>query len=172
VKLPREQRVTKAAKIIGPGADRASIEYALDSLDSNTERRYRVGRKNGFYFVKTTAEKRNAAQLRDALRKVQRLLAEPTSLVLPRKEWLEELSRVKQAAEACANFPLRNAGPFNAHKARATRTAADLLHKHGIKLTKTRRGKFERLAAVLYGDEHADLFHYCTALDLKMTDRD
>ena len=46
----------------------------------------------------------------------------------------------------------------------AAEEAALLLERAGIPLALRRGGKFCRLAAVLYGDERADLFHHCAAV--------
>jgi hypothetical protein len=47
-------------------------------------------------------------------------------------------------------------------KRRAAQIAAD--HHHGIPLKLSRNGKFCRLAAVLWGGQKANLYHYCSAV--------
>ena len=46
----------------------------------------------------------------------------------------------------------------------AARVAYQLMHDHGLPINAERKGKFCKLAAILYGEPKADLYHQCGAV--------
>jgi hypothetical protein len=65
--------------------------------------------------------------------------------------------------EAAANKKLGRPDRTDFGKRRAAEAAARLLQTHNLPVKASRRGKFCRLAALIYGDEKADLFRQCRA---------
>jgi len=117
------------------------------------------------YNVQTKRQKAAAKRLSVALRRLKIALGNPDLIAylkwgLPDKSQLNVwLERTDAAAETKLGKP-RRAVPG---KEVAAEQAADLLLECNLPLNVTRGGKFCRLAAVLYGDESADLFRQCQA---------
>jgi hypothetical protein len=166
MRLTREQRIARACKILGPKADQAAVAEAADFCmsDEKPVRRYRLG---GFYSPRTKRERTAAGQLRDALAKVKKLLSECSGCLRADRQWLNELARLQAAADAVAHSALPKPTKADVRKRHAVASAAALMEERGLALAVTRGGKFERLAAVLFGDERADLFHYCATFKRK-----
>jgi hypothetical protein len=59
------------------------------------------------------------------------------------------------------NWPVGKPKPSAYPKQFAAEAALHLCDEFGVKLTKTKRGVFCRLAAVLHGDKDADLQKHC-----------
>ncbi len=81
----------------------------------------------------------------------------------PDPAWLKELDRLQRAADAVTKYSLRKGGRAEWRAQCSVASAAELLAE--LKLTR-RKGQqpgsyFSQLSAVLYGDERADLHHYC-----------
>jgi hypothetical protein len=170
-KLTREQRIARVLKILGPKADRASVEEVVRYLDASKVHLGLFG-PGAVYKPKSKAEKDVAEQLRRALKRVETLLARLVPKLLfsfARQEltlerWLTELQRLKLWAEALANTPLGKPKRHDAiDKRLAAWVAAQLLTPH-LPNKVERKGKLCRLAAVLHGDETADLSEHCRAV--------
>jgi hypothetical protein len=85
----------------------------------------------------------------------------PSGKHSPKNDMEQLFARCKWAGSIELDEPKRHDGDA---KHIAALEAALLFERYGIPLTTTRGGKFCRLAAALYGDEDADLFHHCCAV--------
>jgi hypothetical protein len=175
--LTREQRIDRACRIIGTDADRDYVERVVDSVLGEEEERSRYVRRvaeGNFLGPPNKDEKRALSRLADKLGKVKESFDEPTMRHMFRLErdldqWLAKLEKFQKLAQAVAALPPKAEG----RAVMAAWGARELLEEHGLPLTvtKPRRAtthkeaspgsKFIRLAAVLYGDEDADLHNYC-----------
>jgi hypothetical protein len=168
MKLTFDQQVTRALKVLGPRAERADVEEEVRSLERpplqrSLPRLYYLARP------RTKKEKLVAQQLRNALYRVNTLLARCNFAHPPKKEWLKELERLERAADAVTKCRLRSPGRSDRQRMRAVYAAARLLGDVDAALTVTRadpergaRGsKFVQLAAILNGDDSVNFYHLC-----------
>ncbi len=83
-------------------------------------------------------------------------------------QWQKELLVWRERVQAFATYPLGPPKPSATRfveKHLAAAAAASLLDRIGLRVTVTRhKSTFCRLAAVLYGNKRADLFHQCRAV--------
>ncbi len=110
---------------------------------------------SGGYGTRTKAQKKAARQLARALRRLNATMKQPdladdAKYVLPYYEFDVELwaEKVEAIASKKLDPPRRNP----ADRKYAAEAAAKLLVKHGLPLAITPKGKFCKLAAVLFGD--------------------
>jgi hypothetical protein len=179
--LTREQRVQEAVKVIGKdGAHRADIEAIVDQVDKQCERSKRTRQWQG-----STKQKLFAKRFGAALRKVVNMVRiAPSELFLPtglgvavnvaelgidnevfdREHFLRHLELLKWICGKYEKSKLGKPKPNADEKRLTVRAALYLIEKHDIKPTTTKTGKLCKLAAVLYGDPHADLQHQCREL--------
>jgi hypothetical protein len=182
--LTREQRAEKAVNIIGKDKGRrADIEATVDQISKMNERSERIRREG------SVKQKQFAEQYGLALRKVISLMRRaPTDFHVPsalgiavnvpelgidkeafidHEYLLRHLELLSWLCEKAAKSKL-TPKPDAYEQRHAARAALHLLKTHGIKPTMTRKSGentkasvFCRLAAVLYGDESADLQYHC-----------
>jgi len=176
--VTRDQGIRALLKILGPEANRTVVEHAVDSAISGSVPRVLVlseldsSARGITYRPRNFSDKRTAGALRDTLRKAKTLFARPEVKHMFAREkdltaWLSKLDHLHKAAQAIAKYPLPNPRKRDMQKVRAAVGAAALLEHHGIRLTKTRGGKFERtalvLAALACGTEPKGMRDYCVA---------
>lgn len=165
-KLSDETRrlVRKVVEIIGRSrADRVILERSVP-VASGFVARARKARASGRYGAVTKKHRIRAAKIVDALRRVEQELHDPN---LPRPpgfkdEDLQEWLNFYKKQETTPPLP-PTARAFNPAKHEAAKWAAKLLLKHDPEhdLPLTINGPYNRLAALLYGEEDANLLHVC-----------
>jgi hypothetical protein len=164
----RDGRVRAAVKILGEGnrrqVDRRQAEVSVRFVDgmkrSLAKQSAKANRKDG---------KIAAGRVAKALRRLEVVLKNKDLEAFVRDRFPLSESELRQWREHCEAItriklpkPARRDG---VEKQLAAAEAAFLLESHGLPLSVTRRGRFCRLAAVLFGDTRADLHHQC--LDAK-----
>jgi hypothetical protein len=161
----RQPRVADVVAIIGRKTARiADIEEAIETLNFT--------RLSGPPLKKH--DKKAARALAATLYRAERILACRDMQTLldffEYEEWLVDLKRFRKGLEEIADLKLGQPKPSTARsdlQREAAAAAAQLLEKHGLRPTATRKTSkqqvsvFCRLAAVLYGDPRADLYHHC-----------
>ena len=116
--------------------------------------------------IRTKRQKIAVDRLARSLRRLEVALMDPHLEPFAQNYFsILEIQQLRMHCEALAkkrlNPPKRRDGEL---KRRSAAEAALLLERHGLPLNLTRRGKFCRLAGILYGDPQADLFHHCVAV--------
>src|SRR5262249_36510496 len=69
-------------------------------------------------------------------------------------DWIRQCDKL---AKTPSGQPKKSSDP----KLRAAKEALYLMHKYGAHVATTKGSNFCRLAAILYGDEKADMQHWC-----------
>ena len=158
-----EERLRKAVKILGEHR-RADVEAALWGLPGFPRVLGLIGQQAMWKRVRSQGakqQKRFAKQYSAALRNVITLTEKARDLrIPPSRKFIEQLkSRVAicDIWEKSKSIPR----PHADDKRLAACMALRLLKKEGQSPTTTKTRTFCRLAAVLYGDEAADLHHHC-----------
>jgi hypothetical protein len=152
-------------KIIGPTARLAVVEQAI-LIEPNFVLRATTWKQSGLYGVRTKQQKQAANKVAVALRRLEDALkSEHVTLKENRCLPFDEIAIkfARERFEAAAKTKLGPPNRTDLGKKRAALAAARLLQKHNLPVKVSRDGKFCRLAALLYGDEEADLFRHCRA---------
>lgn len=155
--------VNKAMAIIGPTNDDGRVRFRV-SLALGFVRRSKTALASGRYGAYSKQHRDGARRAAYALHRLQHALRDPT---LPRPPDFkdEQINDLRDFYEAeAAREPLPPAVRATNHaKYEAANWAARILRRidptHPLSLT--RNGSYNRLAAVLYGDETANLLHVC-----------
>ena len=176
-RLTPNQIVDAAVKIIGEGrARRADIQAIVEKVSKMCERSKRTRLRN------SKNQKQFAKQYRAALRKVIAMTRNaPTDLRAPpllqvsvpqlgidkevfdHEHLLRHLKLLSAISESWEKSKLGRPKPDAYEKRLAAEAALHLLKTHDIDPTTTKSGAFCKLAAMLYGDQSADLQHHCRA---------
>jgi hypothetical protein len=153
------QRIKQAKAILGPHCDDASVEAAVKHIIVREER----SRRWADIVCKPTnkQEKAAVAQVAQALRRLNVALKNTTLPNFVREMFPGNLGECQTELESLGLRPLAKPRRSSGGKRLAAEEAAYLLEKHKLSLATTRGGKFHQLAAVLYGDDDADLFNHC-----------
>jgi hypothetical protein len=151
------QRIDRAMAIIGETADRKMVERAVKSA-SEYVGRAKNAKQSGRYGTLTEAHKKAARRLARRLEGVlrDRRLADDLRLEAHALWWKAEAVAVKKLSPSSR--------PMKADHIEAAKAAYHLLKRHGLPVTVSRRkgrDRFCRLAALLWGDEHANLYNAC-----------
>lgn len=174
-RLTRDQIVKAAVGVIGNGrAQRADVETIVDYMNMRCERATRMRSRESKH------QKQFAKQYGAALRKVIAMTKSTSTDFRPwpgmqytigelgihkevfdHEHFLHHLRLLDWICESWEKSKLGKPKPSADEKQLAAKAALHLLKKHAIKPTTTKRGIFCRLAAVLYGDNCADLQHHC-----------
>jgi len=160
-RLSREERIEIATKILGSKCNRASVKTAVAVVRYVEERQKR--RPSYTEEPRNKREKKAVDRLAKALHRLNMALndaALPTLIAeaFDRQGMLARHKELKGLATRKLGKPKRRR---NWGKHKATEQAVSLLQEHGIPVERTRGKKLHRLAAVLYGDESADMYQYC-----------
>lgn len=175
-KPKHEALVDQALKILGDGAretDAAlTIDYAIRVMP-----RHKNWKRSGDFGIQTKIQKKAVQRLATKLWQaaialkdpnlpldVQLLFEHDSEVDAGFRFSVEDLERTHAVIAAKANKPLKPPTRADEAKRYAAEEAAQLLVAHGLPLNVTRKGKFCRLAAVLYGEPDADLFWHCRAV--------
>lgn len=153
------ERVGRAKAILGPRCDTASVGRAVRYLLVRQERQAR-----GADILRRPTNKQEKAAVGRVAQELRRLNAALNNPALPEfvgKMFPPELREHENKLEALARLPLDKPKRSSDLKRQAAGQAAALLQEHELPLITTRGGKFHRLAAALYGKDHADLFNHC-----------
>jgi hypothetical protein len=159
--LTREERVQEAVKIIReckgikPDSCEGSVVNILDWLEAvctGSSALRRVSSKET-----RRADEQVVAWLRRGVILLNNLYLWPVGF----EKFRDEVKRWADMYEAERNRPVGKPKPSAYAKRFAAEAALHLCDEFGVKLTKTKRGAFCRLAAVLYGDRRADLQKHC-----------
>jgi hypothetical protein len=163
--LTREQRVQEAVKIIRgckgiePDSCEGSIANILDWLERICPLRAALRRSSSK--EAKLEEKRVLMWLRRGKVLLKNLYQWPAGF----ESFQYEVTRwaaVYEEGERLSRLPRLGIGRTTAYdKQIAAEAALHLCDEFGVKLTKTKRSAFCRLAAVLYGDKDADLQKHC-----------
>jgi len=161
-RLSPEERIEIATKILGSKCNRESVKTAVACVRYVEERQKR---RPCIYTdePRNKREKKTVDRLAKALHRLNMALndtALPTSIAeaFDRQGMLALHKHLTGLATSKLGKPKRRP---NWGKHEATQQAASLLQEHGIPVERTRGKKLHRLAAVLYGDESADMYQYC-----------
>ena len=161
-RLSREERIEIATKILGSKCNRASVKTAVAVVRYVEERQ----KRRPYIYTdepRNKREKKAVDRLAKALHRLNMALndaALPTSIAeaFDRQGMLARHKYLTGLATRKLGKPKRRP---NWGKHKATEQAVSLLQEHGIPVERTRGKKLHRLAAVLYGDESADMYQYC-----------
>jgi hypothetical protein len=174
-RLTRDQTINAAVKIIGfSRAQRDGVEKIVDYMNVLSERAKRTRSRE------SKTQKQFAKQYGAALRKVITMTGNASAdfRPLPRMRYtakkiginnevfdhdhfLRHLGLLARICEDWEKSKLSKPKPSADEKQLAAKTALHLLKMHDTEPTTTKTGIFCRLAAVLYGDNSADLQHHC-----------
>lgn len=155
----RRRRATKAAEIIGKGNSQiAQIELCVRFVDGMKEvlKRPHPNKQS----------KKAARRYEKALGRVQVVIKDPHLDRFAREYFqLDEVEQLRSYCRSLAKTKLEQPKPRDGIvKSIAASEAASLLERHGLPLKVSRRSRFCRLAAVLFGDRRANLYHHCAAV--------
>jgi hypothetical protein len=157
--------VARAMTIIGPTARLAVVEQAI-FYETIFIPRVKTWKQSGLYGVRTKQQKQAANNVAVAIRRLE-IALKSKHLTLKDKRCfpMDEIALkfARERFEASAKTTLGPPKRTDFGKRRAALAASGLLQKHNLPVNVARRGKFCRLAALLYGDEKADLFCHCRA---------
>jgi hypothetical protein len=171
-----EELVRLAQDIVGNRIPRTKIERAVEYTQSmKTTKKSAWSDRLRYGFV-ITARHRDTAEriatalssLRVALRKSDTLFRHHLGLLNESDEIVEfpldsvAIEKWLRHFRKIADTKVRAGSPFDARKLVAAQQAAILLEAAGLPLNLTRSGKFEALAAVLWGEPDADFLRPCT----------
>jgi len=176
-RLPPERRVKEVMKILGEGVQRSKVEVVLDRMEKESEK------WKGIRSIQSVDLKTFAKGYGRALDRVIELTQETppdfAPLMLPyvahpeRKpieyevfdyeRFLRDLSVLRWFCQFWEISKLSQKGQKAAadDKRVAALGALNLCEVHGIKPTKTKNGRFCRLAAALYGHPSANFLPHC-----------
>src|SRR6266567_6369923 len=164
MRWPVSATVRKAMAIIGPKARESDVERTVHGATMAVARQ-KTWKQSGRYGTWTKAQKRAAGRVAAALRRLEAVLKDPDLEKYVRDSFpLDEIDfeRWTTYCQKASETPLPKTWLRDPARREAAKQAARLLKQHDIPLRVTRRGKFCRLAALLYcGDEKADLFYDC-----------
>jgi hypothetical protein len=138
---------------------RWKVQYAVTFA-----RRLRDQRSSSRYGTQTKPQKAAAKRFAAALRRLETELNSPDLAEDVRPDFpLDDMEFVRwiARADAAASKKLNDSNPRNQAKRYAAKTAAQLLKAHGLPVRATRGGPLCRLAALIYGEPHADFLHHC-----------
>ena len=147
--------IRQAKKILGNDCDENEIKKSL--LNTRYRGQYRTPLR-----PVNKKEKQALERFGKSLRRLIVTLQDENLLDYARKRMkVDKLREQLQHVEKLASLPLPRPRPSSRLQRAAVRQSAILLELHNIPRTTSRQGKFCRLAAVLYGDQTADLFEHC-----------
>jgi hypothetical protein len=181
--MSNREIIDKVLRILGSSAphDAAqhrklewTISYGLVSVRRNSKEAIASGR----YGVTTDKQKKAAAKVGAAIRRLQHTLRDPN---LVRHYWPNEdsdrfdasLEALRQRYQADAQKSLREkryrAVDWSVHN--AARTAAEVCKMCGLPLSLGRNSQFVRISAVICGKEGADLRRVCDTVRRELRSR-
>jgi hypothetical protein len=159
-KQEHAKRVKHVKAILGP---EASVKAAVGSMMA---REVRAASRSTYPHEPTN--KREKLAVARVARELHRLNSALNHADLPKfarqlfpSDFLERQKELQAELQALGSLPLAKPKRSSEMRRMAAETAAMLMQENDLPLTTTRRGKFHRLAAALYGDDHADLFNHC-----------
>jgi hypothetical protein len=156
----RSRRVAKIVTIVGNVAKRSEIEEAIDFHDNT----YWDQARRGHYWIRTKKQKAAVNRLARALQRLRAVLNQKDLLPTLRSDFPMNESDLEQwcrRVEQIKATKLLNRAHLDRAKRHAVESAAEFCECHGVKLDKSRNGKFCRIAEVFYRDGNAKLHHYC-----------
>lgn len=155
------ERIDGALRLV-PGARRSEIARAIHFIE-RTKAAVQYGLQSGHYGTVTQAHKEAAAHVLNALERLQAALNDPD---LAERRFFpltnDELGDlIKRYADAATKkLPRREVRSIDYGKRAAADWAVRLRRKYRQPVTTYRYGPTCTLAALLYGDANANLFHY------------
>jgi hypothetical protein len=167
--MTRDERIARAVALLGKPSSRQQVADAVQQVDG----RRIVAPLGPFYRPKDTDQKTAARQLERAAKRLEGLLKKELvapkiiSVAFPKSKdeleafdiWMTNLRRLREAAAGFANWKLGAPKRSDAKdKDVAAKVAAELLIACGLPV---RGRKYHDLAAILYGDDVADLSKQC-----------
>jgi hypothetical protein len=168
--------VELALDIIGRGsALKSKVEQAVDYVQRMKTTRKSAWSYNLRYGVITVQQRYAAEKIAASLRSLKgalkpletdRRLRRHLQIETESGEFMDfpldrgAIERWEKHAQKVADTKVREGSKFDARKLLAAQQAAGLLDAAGLRLNQTRNGKFDQLAAILYGEPAADFRHY------------
>lgn len=156
------RHLDQALTILGAQARSDARIRRRITADMRFIRRLKNWKASGKYGVRTKTQKEAAQKLEVALKRLQDAIENPDLPIDLRPQRFDKTDldflRNRALEVAYSDMVPDASSPAKRFAAEA---AAKLLSAQGLPVRATRRGPFCRLAAILYGDPSADLFHHC-----------
>jgi hypothetical protein len=156
--MNRERQIRAAVKLLGRGLE--EIELALVAIEYENNQRALGKEQQAKKF------KRALRTMLSALRRA-RTARDRLPWDIQTFEFVELENYEERCEQLLAAAPTAKPKRDEFKKRLAVREAQELLRVHGYKPVTTRKGKWCRLAAILYGNLSANLYPYCCELKKK-----